>query len=235
MASDESTLEAMTDVVVVSGEGRYADPWHDFVGTSARVAELLGELGLTTQVRGTDSPPVPAARLLVVNTGGGGNPPTTERAAAADAWREAVLDHAAGGRPVLALHTACNTFTESPAWAQITGGRWVVGTSMHPPYGPARVQVTGGDHPITRDLGTGLDIVDERYLQLEIQGDIVPLVQTEHEGRNHPLVWAHRHGEARIVVDTLGHDVAAYDGADRRALLRREVDWLLGGGREAAH
>ena len=32
--------------VVISGAGRYADPWHDFAGTSAQLAAELAELGL---------------------------------------------------------------------------------------------------------------------------------------------------------------------------------------------
>lgn len=221
----------MLDAVVLSGEGRYADPWHDFRSTSRRVAELLAAAGLRVQVRGTDADEPERARLLVVNAGGGGDarPGTPEEPASR--WRAAVLEHALAGGPVLALHAATNTFYDDPRWPGVIGGRWVVGTSMHPPLGPARVQVTDVAHPVTAGLPRELEVVDERYAHLDVGPRAVPLVTHEHDGAVHPIVWACTEGPdgeaVRAVVDTLGHDVAAY-GEVRAELLRREVGWLLG-------
>ncbi|GAB2599861.1 ThuA domain-containing protein [Pseudactinotalea suaedae] len=220
------------DVVVLSGEGRYADPWHDFPGTSARIAEILRAEGLTVQVCGSDSTaPVPA-RLVVVNAGGGADaiPGEGDRGSQ---WRDAVLDHALAGGPVLATHAATNTFYDEARWPGVLGGRWVPGTSMHPPGGPATAQVAPNAHPITAGMPAEIDVVDERYSFLEVSTAIVPLVTQVHDAVVHPIVWAHE-GEpsdgattrVRVVVDTLGHDLRAY-GETRADLLRREVGWLL--------
>ncbi|WP_420113494.1 ThuA domain-containing protein [Pseudactinotalea sp.] len=218
------------DVVVLSGEGRYADPWHDFPGTSARIAEVLTEHGLTARVCGTDSSEPVSARLLVVNAGGGADAIPGEPDDAGSRWREAVLVHALAGGPVLATHAATNTFYDEHRWPHVLGGRWVPGTSMHPPGGPATVQVATHEHPITAGLPAEVDIVDERYSFLEVSQQIVPLLTQVHDGVVHPIVWTHEGGvdgvAVRAVVDTLGHDVPAY-GAVRADLLRREVDWLL--------
>lgn len=217
------------DVVVLSGEGRYADPWHDFPGTSQRIAEILTAHGLSVQVCGSDSTaPVPA-RLLVVNAGGGAQALTGEPGDAGSRWREAVLEHGAAGGPVLATHAAANTFYEDSRWRDLLGGRWVPGTSMHPPGGPATVQVVGGDHPVTAGLPNEIDIVDERYSFLEVTAPIVPLITQVHDAVVHPIVWAHEgtpQSRVRVILDTLGHDVRAY-GEVRADLLRREADWLL--------
>lgn len=217
------------DVAVLSGQGRYADPWHDFIGTSTRISEILRATGLTVQVCGSDADePVPA-RLLIVNCGGGADAIPGEADSVSVRWRDAVLGHALAGGPVLAVHAATNTFYDDPRWAEVLGGRWVPGTSMHPPGGPATVQVTGGDHPITAGMPAEIDIVDERYSYLETSPAIVPLVTQVHDDLVHPIVWTHT-GESdapvRAVVDTLGHDVPAY-GDVRADLLRREVSWLL--------
>lgn len=221
------------DVVVVSGEGRYADPWHDFPGTSQRVAEILRRHRLTVEVCGTASSAPRAARLVVVNAGGGSQPAEPERGDAEDRWRAAVLDHALGGGPVLALHAATNTFYEDERWPDVIGGRWVPGTSMHPPGGPATVQVSDVEHPITAGLPRELDVVDERYSFLEVDEEAVPLITQVHDAVVHPIVWVRTGSpggepgtEVRAVVDCLGHDVAAY-GDVRADLLRRETDWLL--------
>lgn len=217
------------DVAILSGQGRYADPWHDFTGTSTRIAEILGGSGLTVRVCGSDSDEPVAARLLVVNSGGGADAMPGELDSVSARWRDAVLEHALAGGPVLAVHAATNTFYDEPRWPAVLGGRWVPGTSMHPPGGPATVQVVGGEHPITAGMPAEIDIVDERYSYLEIGAGIVPLVTQVHDDLVHPIVWT-RTGEpgapVRVVVDTLGHDVPAY-GEVRADLLRREVTWLL--------
>lgn len=218
------------DVVVLSGEGRYADPWHDFPATSRRVAEILGEHGLRAAVRGTSSSDPEPARLLVVDAGGGAEAHPGTPGDRAAAWRDAVVEHALAGGPVLALHAATNTFYDDDRWPGVIGGRWVPGTSMHPPGGPATVQVTDVEHPITAGLPAELEILDERYSFLEVHPAAVPLVTQVHDAVVHPIVWV-RTGAfdglpVRVVVDCLGHDVAAY-GETRADLLRREVDWLL--------
>jgi hypothetical protein len=69
----------MPDVLLVSGSGPYADAWHSFPATSARIAGIIRALGLsveiTEDVEGGLAQPG-ASRLLVVNIG---NPPTSVR------------------------------------------------------------------------------------------------------------------------------------------------------------
>ena len=128
-------------VLVLAGHGRYADPWHDTAATSHRVAEILAGHGMDAEVRGT----FPSAHerlagvdLLVVNAGRGRVDPGFDGTDADWApFHDAVRGHAAAGRGVLGLHQAANTFADSPQWAQLLGGRWVEGRSMHPPIGLA--------------------------------------------------------------------------------------------------
>jgi len=218
--------------VVISGAGRYADPWHDFAGTSAQLAAELAELGLDAEVLTLGEADVPstAVDLLVVNAGGGSTPRPVEDTAA-DRRGEALAgwarEQTAGGRPTLVTHTGSNTFYDDDRWEQLIGGRWVPGVSWHPPLAPAQVQVTAAEHPITAGLGEELSVVDERYCDLRVAGDVTVLVDQHEDGRRHPIVWAREAGGVRVVHDALGHDVPAYDSPDRRGLLAREVDWLL--------
>lgn len=217
--------------VVISGAGRYADPWHDFTGTSAQLAGELTALGLTAEVAtlGEAEVPTGAVDLLVVNAGGGSTPrPVTD--SAADQRAEVLADwvrHAvAGGVPTLVTHTGSNTFYDDGRWADLIGGRWIPGTSWHPPLAATTVQVTDPEHPVTAGL-TELAVTDERYCDLEVHPGNAVLVDHAEDGRRHPIVWARQADGVRVVHDALGHDPAAYDGADRRALLGREVNWLL--------
>ncbi|MFV0252696.1 MAG: ThuA domain-containing protein [Beutenbergiaceae bacterium] len=221
--------DRIPDVLVISGEGRYGDPWHDFVGTSTAVAHILRDHGLNPVVCGTDSEPPQVAEqaVIVVNAGGGGQANPGTPGDAASRWCVLVMAHLDGGGPVLALHTATNTFYDEPRWPQALGGRWVPGTSMHPPLDVATVRVLPVAHPITSGL-SDFQVRDERYSHLSLTEDIVPLVSHRHDGLDHPIIWTHQAGAARVVVDTFGHDVDAY-GPTRARLLCREVDWLRTG------
>jgi len=210
--------------LVLAGRGRYGDPWHDHAATSHRVALELTAAGLDVDVRSTfpdaltDLTP---ADLLVVNAGRG----TADDDDAT--WlplHERVRDHTAAGGPVLALHQAANTFGDSPWWERVVGGRWVEGTSWHPPQAVATFDVRPG-HPLTDGLGP-LVVDDERYTDLVVAPDAHVLVTHDEGGATHPVVWVAPGG--RAVYDALGHGVESYAAGARAALLRREARWLVG-------
>jgi len=97
---------------------------------------------------------------------------------------------------------------------------------MHPPIGPARVEVSDGDHPITRGLD-GFVLHDERYCHLDLYPGSRVLLHHEHQGGRQPLVWVREQEGARVVYDALGHDVDSFASLARVDLLHREVRWLL--------
>ena len=230
---------------MLSGRGRYEDPWHDMAATSHRVASILAgsTAGCDVVVRGCfpdAARDLATADLLVVNTASGrpdaahdGDDATWAR------FHETVRAFADAGKPVLALHQAANTFADSRHWERILGGRWVEGTSMHPDIGEAVFEVrevSGGRgrlHPLTAPLtgvlGDGrVTAFDERYSYLRVSRGVQVLLTQHHDGVDHPVVWVNEVGGVRVVYDALGHDTRSYDSPSRRVLLLAEVDWLLG-------
>ena len=228
-------MTAPKRVLVLSGRGRYEDPWHDMAATSHRVATLLTSAGHDVVVRGSfpdAADDLDGVDLLVVNTASGRPDPAHDGDDATWApFHEAVRAFADAGRPVLALHQGANTFADSPHWERILGGRWVDGTSMHPTIGPATFTVAGPEHPIGATLVAGptgaVTAFDERYSYLRVSPDVEVILTQVHDDVTHPVVWAHQGGGVRVVYDGLGHDVRSYASASRCALLRTEVAWLL--------
>lgn len=222
--------------LIVSGAGRYADPWHPFAATSAAIAGILRGEGIEVEIsEGVDARLAALADaeaddvpdLLVVNIGDPAltdpeHPePEAERRA-----RAGLLAHLAAGRSLLAVHVSSTSLRGVPEWEDILGGVWVRGTTMHPDYSLARIHVYPDRHPIVAGL-TDFEVEDERYTSLRTAPDLVPLATHEHDGGEHPLLWARCYGDARVVYDALGHDEASYESDTHRAILAAAARWLL--------
>ena len=215
------------DVLLVSGSGPYADAWHSFPATSARIAGVIGALGLsveiTEDVEGGLAQPR-ASRLLVINIG---NPTDQRPPELIEAARNGIEDHLAGGGALLGVHSSATSLTTMSQWPAILGGSWIRGRSMHPPQSEGTIILSTSQHPITNEL-TDFVIFDERYSYLQTQPDITVLYEHSHNQLRHPLVWARQTDRFRVVYDGLGHDTASYNCAGHVELLRRSVLWLLG-------
>ena len=226
-------------VTVLSGHGRYEDSWHDFPATSHLIADTLADADLDVTVVGTwpctvtdlnrpdlNFPDLDWPDLLVVNSGFGLPDATKDDDAWASAW-DGLRAYLASGRPVIGIHTACNTFHDVPEWLDRLGGAWV-GASMHPPISRASVSISNQDHPITAGLGAGFELWDERYSLLDLRADDAQVLATHDlDGTSQPLVWVRDNDAGRSVYDALGHGLESYDSPDRRRLLQAEARWAL--------
>lgn len=106
------------------------------------------------------------------------------------------------------------------------GGQWVRGTSWHPQRCIATFEKVPGaeGHPVWQ----GLDVVtayDERYSDLDVHEDSVPLIHHELSEQWQVMGWAHG---SNVVYDAMGHDRRSYMSETRRRYLLNEVEWLLG-------
>jgi type 1 glutamine amidotransferase len=233
-------------VLLVSGAGRYADPWHPFAETSDRVAAILTDAGHTVQVTDDVDGALAAlvdARsapdLLVVNLGAGRTPDERDAVESSDerpeapltdtdaATRAGLLAYLHRGGPLLALHVSASSFGFVPEWESALGGIWVRGTTMHPPYSRAHIEVATDAHPVTAGIGD-FDVDDERYSFMRVSPESQRLAWHDLDGARHPLLWTHEYGNARIVYDALGHDAASYDAPEHRAIVTQAAAWLLG-------
>jgi type 1 glutamine amidotransferase len=214
----------MPRTLILSGGGRWADPWHPFAATSTRLAGIAESLGHTVEIveeleeRLVD---LGGVDVVVVNAADG---PVTDSHDVAVAGIHAFL---ARGGGILAIHVGASTLIGMPEWEGVTGMRWVAGVSMHPPLGPSHVLVHPELHAIVAPLHD-FDLIDERYCHLRLAPDLVPFVSHEHEGTNQPLVWARSYGKARIVANALGHGLDSYDSREHHELILRSFQWLTG-------
>jgi uncharacterized protein len=228
-------------VLLLSGVGRYADPWHPFAETSSALAGLLRESGydverpadVDTALAGlarADEADLPD--LLVVNVGlprdGRPSPGTPDAAAGLARWLNSP-------RPLLVSHVSSTSFVDLPDWEDGLGGRWVRGTSMHPEYGPAAIHIRPESGPLVAGI-PDFKLLDERYSWLRTAPGITIHATHTHEDAEHPVMWSFERaterstpGKAaagRTFYDALGHDAASYESAEHRELIRRAISWL---------
>jgi type 1 glutamine amidotransferase len=219
--------------LILSGAGRYADPWHPYDLTSDRLAQVLRTEGLEVEISGevdarmaTLGAELPD--LLVVNIGDPAlNYPDKPAPSEEAHGREGLLAYLASGRPLLGVHTASTSLHGVSEWKSILGGVWVRGQSFHPDYGTLPVTVaTSG---LTQGL-TDFVVTDELYSDLSLQPDNVVIAWNQSDPVTRPLVWQRTYGPtgSRVLYDALGHDTAAYESDAHQQLLRRGVRWLLG-------
>jgi uncharacterized protein len=224
----------MPTALLLIGRDRYADPWHDFAATGACIAREMTSLGMAVEWRSTfpDTFASFSRPDLVVVLAGRGVALSAEDDPGADTqWADfhgTLAGFVAAGTALLALHSAANTFEDSPHWVRLIGGRWVEGKSTHPPIGDA-IFDTVGSHPIVSGMGS-IHAFDERYCDLEMAESSQPFLVTRQGSAVHPVAWAAAPtGRGRAVYDGMGHDTRSYDSEGRVALLRYEISWLLAG------
>lgn len=213
----------MTDrpALLITGVGAHADPWHGLAATGRALASVLEE---RMPVRRIDTDEVAGgaaltdAALIVVNISGD----LATDAAAASAVLDPLLEAVASGIPLLAVHSSSLAFRDDPRWAELLGGRWVPGVTMHPQIGWSLVQPTAPLAPFR--------VYDERYSHLEIGAESALRAIHTDDGLTHPLAWARQGtaGHGAVAYSALGHGAEAYRSAGTRALVHALVDELLG-------
>ncbi|PVE94656.1 ThuA domain-containing protein [Microbacterium sp. TPD7012] len=231
----------MVDALILTGTGRYSDPWHAYSETSPLLAELARAAGFSPRIEtGADGALRrldDGVRLLVINAGDPEGPdsvdptgtrtPATEpeepvaSLAEGDAALASALDRGIG---ILAMHSAAASLRDYPSYERALGGRWVRGRSWHPDFGEAHVRLDP-EHPLAAGL-RDFAVDDERYTDLRLDAEIDRLASHEHDGLPYPLVWTRDLGRSRVVYDALGHDPRSYASAGHRELLARALRWL---------
>ena len=140
---------------------------------------------------------------------------------------------------------------ERPEMMEMLGTQF----QAHPPIGPMKVEVVGGDHPMTRGI-EDFEVVDELYLSKRT-ADIDLLMKTRFKGEatgfeeadwdtdEVPILYTRDLGEGGVLYNTLGHCRGHYDVTELMPfwphpercaweypvyyeLLRRGIRWATG-------
>ncbi|MDR6171888.1 ThuA domain-containing protein [Curtobacterium sp. SORGH_AS_0776] len=218
--------------VLLGGVGRWTDPWHPFDETTAALTAIAAQVGIglssSSDVdRTLESFGVgPLPSLVVVDLGLPRDGLPVPLPAAEPGFRRLLASRV----PMLVVHVSSTSFAGDDDWERALGGVWVRGTTMHPPSGPCTVHVVDDQHPVTAGIGD-FSLDDERYSHQRVSAAVRVLVDHEHDGVRHPLVWVHeRPGGGVTVYDGLGHAGASFASPDHRRLVAQALGFLTESG-----
>lgn len=141
--------------------------------------------------------------------------------------REGIRQHLARGGGLLAVHTAAVCFDDWPEWGAIVGAAWNWKRSTHPAPRALEIEVRPEAHPIVAGIER-FEVEDEVYSFLDWQPNAEPLMTCHYRGEDQPLLAARAVGEARVVYDALGHDLASLSQPVHQTILRRGARWAAG-------
>ena len=140
------------------------------------------------------------------------------------------------GGSLLSWHNNLSVSNYSGTYRAITGGAY----DGHPPERPWRVEVVNGDHPITQGVADFM-VTDEQHFPIydrppgdlllrgaNIDGLTFDTDSGALEGATvSATAWAHTHGEGRVVVSTVGHNLDALWKPAYWQFQKNAVRWLL--------
>ncbi len=135
----------------------------------------------------------------------------------------------AGGHGLVVAHFGCGAFQEWSGYVQVAGRVWDPQKRGHDPYGPFRVRVVDGSHPITAGM-SAFDTSDELYTCLvgEPKIRVLYAATSSVDRQEYPMGFVVSESRGRVFHSSLGHDVAALRSAGARELYRRATAWAAG-------
>ncbi len=207
---------------------------HDYAATSAMLASILCEAGITSEIH-EDLEAVEDGRLLSFDT-------LTLNCARwtceqtpewRDEWhfelsgaaREGLVDFLRRSKGLLALHCATICFDDWPEYRKILGASWEWDHSGHGPYQEHKMHMRNKTHPITAGMADFL-LMDELYTDPEIFDTVDPLMVAEWEGKTQPMLWVREYETSRVCYCAPGHGIETFENPSYQELLRRCALWV---------
>ena len=141
-----------------------------------------------------------------------------------DAQRDGLSKWLAGGKGMVGIHSAADSFRGDPDYRNLVGGYFIT----HPRYRQYQVSVKDAEHPIMQGVDEEFMVEDEQYL-LDYDPRVHVLANALWQGDTMPVAWTKDHGEGRVFYQALGHDPKACEHPAFKKMLVQGTLWAAGG------
>ena len=130
-----------------------------------------------------------------------------------------LLRYVAAGGGFVGVHSAADSFRDSPAYRAMIGGYFL----EHPHYRPYQISTVPG-HDLTAGLESEYFVEDEMYVT-SYDARVQVLATALWKGGTVPVAWCQPWGSGRVFYLALGHDARACQHDAFHALLHRGASW----------
>lgn len=137
----------------------------------------------------------------------------------------ALLDFVRGGKALIGIHCATDSFTGHPDYIAAIGGKF----RHHPAQLDVAVEFVGPRHPITQGL-MPFTVHDELYLFSDYNSSRVHLLAETRSCDDNgpiPICWIREEGQGRVFYLSLGHNPEVMANPHWQTLFVRGVRWAL--------
>jgi putative membrane-bound dehydrogenase-like protein len=135
----------------------------------------------------------------------------------------ALVAYVAGGKGLVAIHSASDMFKNSAAWGKLIGGQ----LDHHGPVTTFTAAVKQANHAVVREF-TPFETKDETYVHKNAAADRTVLMDRAEGSGREAVSWVRNEGKGRVFYTALGHDETTWKAADFTALLRGAILWTAG-------
>jgi type 1 glutamine amidotransferase len=138
---------------------------------------------------------------------------------------DAIIAFVRGGKALVGIHNAADSFTTHAEYVALIGGKF----RTHPAQMDITIEFVDTRHPITQGL-SGFTVFDELYLFADYHPARVHLLaQTRSYDDNGPVpvCWIREEGAGRVFYLSLGHNPTTLADPHWKELFQRGVQWAL--------
>ena len=140
------------------------------------------------------------------------------------AQEKALLDFVAGGKGLLALHSASFCFQNSTAYVGLLGAQFARhGT------GEFTATLVTPSHPVLTGVQP-FQVWDETYVHTKLSADRTVLMERAEGTGREPWTWVRTHGKGRVFYTAYGHDERVWGHPGFHTLMKNAITWAIGPG-----
>jgi len=129
-----------------------------------------------------------------------------------DEQKQAFVDFVQGGKGIVGIHNATDTFYEWDQYGEIIGGYF----AAHPWTQEVTINVEQPDHPAVAMLGGSFHVREEVYtfknwdrnkvhVLMSLDNGCVDLAKGTRDDNDYAMGWCHEYGQGRVIYTALGH------------------------------
>lgn len=125
-----------------------------------------------------------------------------------------------GGKGFIGVHSAADSFKETPGYINMVGARFLA----HPSFWPKlTMNIRNRCHPVVEGI-EDFPIEEELYL-METYGHFELLMSTWFDGFERPITWVKPYGHGRVLYTALGHAKQQTENPSFQKLIVNGVRW----------